>query len=1502
MGVERYDAPELEDNIRDYWDSIDLDKTLSEEKKGARKMYSVHLPQLLTEKMNIKDVYTSILYDIITRHHFMNNYDIIGNYGLDPFTLSIEKEVLGSQGYEDIDRVTNENKGEFIDKCLDLSADLREDDLELFKKIGLLFDMNGVYDTSKEDYIDSLWSRLNKLSEESLLYKKESMLPWCPTCGSSLSRLEIETRTETKETNLVKIPSQKSENRFYLVEIEEPWKLLGMESMAVFPDKEYCVISYEFNGKEEKSIVLKEKLSDIKDDLEIEGYKIVNSVPGKKLEGMSYKNPLSKPVPYLDELNKKSSIILSDNIPDSATGIAPIYPSMDKGSYELGQEYDLPSHCPIDGEGYVRSEEEFGRFAGYHITKSSNKVLDYLKKEGFLIARYEDIKENEFCIHSFSEIIYRFDEEWFLKVSDLEFEIEEMIEDIEWAPKKYKLDEIKKRIITQDLHITRRNGWGIPFPMWTCECGNDYVPESIESFFEVIGKDVGIEELLEIENIEVKCSECGKLMTWEEKVLNPMFVSSTSPFSQLGHIRYGDDFQDIWPGDLAILNKGKDDAVLLGLLTFSAAFFEKPSVKKIIETGEIKHGKHDDLDFDENIDSLRLRLLRGHSIYDDFNLQDIQNEDTDRLIRVLWNVYSFSLSLMKDNNFDPQEMTLDSIQKYLDVEELWLLSKTESLIESVEGAYEVYNFDEVIGYLEEFVLKDFAQWYFSIYKTKLDETGEKEILSIMKVIHHALITVSKLLSPIAPFTSEEIYQKLEGKFDSVFLCERPVVNKMLIDHEIEEDMGRVQNMVENIIHGKIEADLPEKWPLKRIIIKSEDPLLERLVGRYEDIIKEKAKVNEILSIGVDEEWDEMDLKVHPNRNAIGKSYRQWSSRIELMLRKRPAKEIKKGIETGEYSLGIDGHILEIQPNMVEFEKKVPEGFIEKETDGGFIYLDLDIDPKIWYEQIANEIRLRIKSMKREFDLKEGDEIEVYIDAPEDMIKAVKRHLGEIAEELHIRKTHYGSEETEEAEYVLEWDINGEPIDIGVTPLYKTKVIDIFRSIPGMSKEKAKMLYNEGYTKLEKLMKASASELSSIDGVKRSLARRIVQVVKQRGKELEQEIEKKEEDRKETTIPQKKKEEVIKVYMDTNGIGAAKSRKIYRSGYKKLEDIVEADLEDLSQKSNITIPIAKRLKRKVEVILSEGEKEIPAEDRRKVEIERKETPKKVEEKEIEEETVDESEVKEAEVDEGVEEVEVSEEQKPMEEEIIEEKEGAEKEEPEEEMEREKEEKKETPSKVEEEEGEYNIIESQGEEVCNVCGGKIQEGSNMVTCDCGENYHIQCGVKAGECSECSTVFKDDLQNFLTYDLPEDIFKSTTYLMKEEDGDGSMQIFKDILKSGMDGMLVTRQYPKKVKKKHGLQDVSMMWLSSVDRDNAVRPKNLEKFSLSIEQFLSKKEGSILLYGFEYLISNNDFDTVLHLIQSLKDQVAVNESILIISVNPKTMDEHDIDVLETEVDRVLT
>ncbi len=153
----------------------------------------------------------------------------------------------------------------------------------------------------------------------------------------------------------------------------------------------------------------------------------------------------------------------------------------------------------------------------------------------------------------------------------------------------------------------------------------------------------------------------------------------------------------------------------------------------------------------------------------------------------------------------------------------------------------------------------------------------------------------------------------------------------------------------------------------------------------------------------------------------------------------------------------------------------------------------------------------------------------------------------------------------------------------------------------------------------------------------------------------------------------------------------------------------------------------------------------------------------------------------------------------------------------------------------------------------------------------------------------------------DEPPALGGSSSYLVREATPDQAYRLFRDARAAGKPGMVITRTYPQKIREKLAEPEVPILWLSNVGKGNTVRPKDLEKLSLAVEQFLAREKGVVLLDGIEYLVTNNNFLTVLRLVQAIRDQVAVNNGVLLLSVNPSTLDAHQMTLLEREVDRVV-
>ncbi len=1362
-----YDPETLEKEIREYWGKMNLPKTVESKYKGGKKRYMVQLPYDLKADVVTEPVFEKVIYDVMKRFHIMMGYHVKSMPGFNSFSLSVERDVFKEAGVEPGVELSKKNMRSFTEGCLKFSQRYAEKFSESMKDLAVMEEKD--YVTYDRDYIDSAWWAVSQLNEKGLLVDGEVTLPWCGSCQATLGEDEIKEKTIRTDTYLVKLPVAKGKGRYLITELSRLWHILGTVALVVDPSMEYSVVAVKTPNGVERYLIRADKVDRIMDKLGDLQYKVTNDVPGDKLHGMEFENPIYEYIPNLHEIEEGFKVFTMDEPPMSYTGISAISPGYDTETDHAAEELGFSPFSPLSDDIRLKKDASLGDFSGIIIEKVENRLMDILVGQQLFLYEEKDSVTVDVCKHCDKEIVHKEEEEWFFLVSEIEEKVNRFFESTTCTPKwmggKHHHDWNGEKV---DWHITRREGWGIPFPRWDCECGNSFVAPSINELSRRSGVIIRDQDMIpSIMRLELNCESCGGTMVKSPKVLNSLFVASIAPWAQLGYPMELEGWNQWGPGDQVVSYIDHPYGNFYGLITLSAALFDDISVENFIGHGKVvlKGAKPTEVPDSFGSDPFRLEMLSDRPVWDDIEMSSDLFTTPPSLTKVLWNLFKFTEDKIRSRAFDPHEVTFEFLKDHLKIEDRWLLSEIESLKSESKEHYLNNRYDLVLSSLEYFILEDLAQFYIGLIRERLNGGEEKDRLVVLKILHEYILAVSKMLFPITPHICEKIYQEFDGSQRSIQLCEWPVVNRMLIDEQLSEDMYEVRGLIDMVYQAKRDYDMPEKWPLKRLIFNARDYKAKEMVDEFGHILKKKCRVEKIEIVPPMEEWDDMILKVHPNRNAIGKAYRQWVSRISLMLERRPAKEIKKGIDSGEYKLGIEGNLVEIQPQMVSFEREVPPGYMEIDHEVGPVYVDMSIDPKLWYRQTARDIILRLKSMRKELELQPEDETEVFITAAEDMIKSVERHEKELMDELNARELHLSPDEMEKAEYLLEWDINGEAVQMGLKPLYRTRLIKVYENIPGMSGDLAVSLYEEGYTTLEKLKQATARELSALDSIKRSLARRIVQVVKSEGDDFgklpEEEVEEHAD-----------KEHFISVLQRVKGVGKARAEEIFEHGYKTPRRLLEAEVEELSRINHITVAHAKALKN-----------EIRKEYRKKPST--TEVPK--EEPEVEEE---------------------------------------------EEVEPEAEEEEEAPE---------------------------------------------------------------------IEMPEGIFRSSTYLMIEQKDEKSISIFKSILDAGMKGMLVTRQYPEKVKNKYSLDDVKMIWLSNVDRENTVRPKNLEKFSLTIEQFLAKEHGVILLNGMDYLITNNDFRTVLHLIQSLKDQVAINESILIIPVSPTTIEKNQMELLQREVDEIL-
>lgn len=865
------------------------------ENRGGEKRYLVNTPNQLEDNVRATILFKELIYDVKARFMIMEGYDVKFFTGFDVFPPSIDKGVLLDMNIEWGRDISTADMRNFFSRCQSLAEDIIRDAKEIFDPLSLIND--DFFKTSELAFIDSAWWTTHQLFNKGLLDKNTKEIPWCISCRSFISEMEIKKVPKDSERNLLKLPLSKGNKRYLLIELTDLWDLIGVVALAVETESEYCIVAVRTEDGYEKHVLRGDKVDEIMGLMGDVEYKIMNRFPGKKFRDIEYVNPLSELIPYLKELPHETKVIAVDELPDTSTGIFNVSPCLDSTSKNLANKFKLSKYSPFGPEGNLEDEKALGDFRGIPLEIAEEKIFDVLSKKGFYMLSGGGEATNDSCMHCGGEVVRKESEEWFFLADSLEEEMrrhQDLIQIIPpWMGGPKHHDWIGKRM---NFPITRRDGWGIPFPLWTCDCGKMFIPESITELSRYSGVMIREKDKLStINRMKLTCDSCGGFMEKEQKVLNTLFLSSISPWAQLG---YPDKKRklDSWiPGDCLFAPVDHNYGSLYGAYSISSCLFENPIVSTFIGYGKVLLGGSENIKISPKFgaDSFRLEMLSDRLLWDDVEISIDMFTSPSTLIRVLWNLYEFTKTSMEQFLFDPNDVTFESLKGHLRPEDRWLLGRLEILKIECMDDYLESRFDSLLDDIDRFILDNLTQFYFSLGRKRLVDSAEKDTLAVLKVFHETLTVISKILYPVCPHVCEEIYLELGGSKKSVLLTKWPDENRLLADWKIDDKIKQVKWIIEQVYQAKRENDMPEKWPLKRLIFHAKRPSVIKLVEEYEHIIKDKCRVDYIDTVPPEEEWEEMILKVHPNHNAIGRAYRQWVSRIALMLEKRPAKELKK---------------------------------------------------------------------------------------------------------------------------------------------------------------------------------------------------------------------------------------------------------------------------------------------------------------------------------------------------------------------------------------------------------------------------------------------------------------------------------------------------------------------------------------------------------------------------------------------------------------------------------
>ena len=1004
-------------------------------------------PPTANGKPHIGHVLTRVIKDMIPRYRTMKGYMVPRKAGWDTHGLPVELEVEKKLGLDGKEQIEEYGMEPFIQQCKESVWKYKGMWEDFSSTVGFWADMENPYVTYHDDYIESEWWALKEIWNKKLLYKGFKIVPYCPRCGTPLSAQEVSQGYKTvKERSAIVRFKVVGEDAYFLAWTTTPWTLPSNVALCVNPTEVYCKVKAADGYTYYMAEALLDKVLGKLGSEETPAYEVLEKYVGKDLEYKEYEPLFACAGEAAAKQKKKAHFVTADNYVtmSDGTGIVHIAPAFGEDDSRVGRDYDLPFVQFVDGKGDMTAETPY---AGVFVKKADPLVLQDLDKEGKLFDAPKFEHDYPHCWRCDTPLIYYARESWFIKMTAVKDDLIRNNNTINWIPEsigKGRFGDWLENV--QDWGISRNRYWGTPLNIWQCECGHMHSIGSRQELFEMSGDEKAKTVELHrpyIDEITLKCPECGGTMHRVPEVIDCWFDSGAMPFAQ-HHYPFENKelFEKQFPADFISEAVDQTRGWFYSLLAESTILFNQAPYKNVIVLGHVQDengqkmskSKGNAVDPFDALEKYGADAIRWYFYINSapwlpnrFHGKAVQ-EGQRKFMGTLWNTYAFFVLYANIDNFDPTKYTLD--YDNLPVMDKWLLSKLNSVVKTVDDCLANYKIPESARALQEFV-DEMSNWYVRRSRERFWAKGmEQDKINAYMTLYTALVTISKAAAPMIPFMTEEIYQNLVRSVDkdaieSIHLCDFPKVEEAWINKELEDDMEELLKIVVLGRAARNTANIKNRQPIGTMYIKA-----DKEMGQfYTDIIADELNVKEVKFANDVESFISYSFK--PQLRTVGPKYGKLLNGIRTALAEiNGTKAMNELRSTGLLTLDINGNKVELSEEDLLIETAQTEGYVT-EADGDIsVVLDTNLTPELIEEGFVREIVSKVQTMRKEAGFEVMDKIHIYAKDNDKILELMKNHKEEIMSEVLAEDMTLGTTDG----YVKEWNINKEPVVLGVAKM------------------------------------------------------------------------------------------------------------------------------------------------------------------------------------------------------------------------------------------------------------------------------------------------------------------------------------------------------------------------------------------------------------------------------------------------------------------------------------
>lgn len=1028
--------PEMEERILEWWTDRDIFNKLRAQLADKPLWSFIDGPITANNAMGVHHAWGRTYKDIYCRYHAMKGQNQRWQNGFDCQGLWLEVEVERALGFNSKRDIEEYGLAKFSEDCRARVETFAERITQQSIRMGQWMHWyqedgtNASYFTLDDNNIEHIWHFLKVCHERGWLYRGHRAMPWCWRCGTSLSQHELvdSYKEQIDPSCYFRCRVADRPNEYFLVWTTTPWTLTANTALAIAPDADYAKVVldddiYYLMESRVKAVMPK-------------GARIVESLKGKELIGLSFHGPMED-LPAQEEV-KRNTVAWDIITTDDGTGIVHIAPGCGAEDFQLGQEIGLDILVPIDDNGYFT--ERYGWLAGEHVRESADKIRENLEANGVLF-KWEDYEHRyPFCWRCKTPLVFRLADEWFIACDEIREPMKKASATVNWIP------EYGGRLMQDwldnmgDWCISRRRFWGLPLPFYACDdCDHITVVGSTVELKQRALDPALVEQLPElhrpwIDDIEIACEKCGKPLKRATEVGDCWLDAGIVPYSTVNYlpeelgvdgsirsIRGPEAESDrkgvtvdsanpsAWsqwvPADWISEMREQIRLWFYSQLFMSVTLHNRAPYKSVLTYEEMRDENSEPFSksggnaiaVEEAVEKMGADVMRWQ--YASAPLSSVFRfgygpaEDVTRKMLTLWNVYSFFVTYANL----PDCPTIVPNAPIAGRSELdrWILGRLHTLIATSNDRLEQFDVATMVREAEAFV-EDLSTWYVRRSRRRFWKSGDDvDKRSAVQTLYDVLVTLSKVIAPVLPFSAEELYQSLVPPVDptapeSVHLCEYPQSDPDIVDQGLLDDMAALMQVISLGRSARNDAKMKVRQPALRLMVRPSDERQGETIARLKTQILEELNVKDLVVLASLDELETFSVK--PEFSKWGPRFGKKMNSVRQALEAMDLAEVGAQADAGQsVELSVDGETVTLSSDELVVERVPAEGFAVVSDFGCTVAVDTTMTRDLVLEGLIRDLVRAVQSLRKEADFNVTDRIELFHNAEADLLDAIGIH-------------------------------------------------------------------------------------------------------------------------------------------------------------------------------------------------------------------------------------------------------------------------------------------------------------------------------------------------------------------------------------------------------------------------------------------------------------------------------------------------------------------------------